>query len=629
MKRTFIYGILAVFVTATILFTACTKDQSEVRLAPKLSTSQFLNVKSDSATVIGFVVAEGVGFTERGICFGTSPAPTVSNTKVAYTGTLKSATYTVKLGGLTYATKYYARAYATGLEGTVYGEEVTFTTLPIPPILSTAAVTVITGKSATGGGNVTGAGGAEVTARGICFGTSHNPTITDNKTSDAKGLGAFVSSLTNLMGNTTYYVRAYATNSAGTGYGPEVSFLTLVDLPVVTTTAVTGLTKVSAISGGDVTYDGGGTITARGLVWSLNANPTIAGSIIPVGSGKGVFVGTITGLTLFTTYHVRAFATNSVGTTYGADVPFTTLADITKFWVVGGHNGWSNNDSAPFIISTPTSGGAAEGYINIPTDGELKLTTDHSWDDAHTFGNNGSGKLTNPGGNIAVKAGYYLIKANISTMTYSLTKTTWGIIGNATPGNWNSDTPMSYDAVAGVWILYSTLSKQTPPNDGLKFRGNSDWAYNYGDDGANGSLEAGGTNIGVSSSGDYSIVLDLSHPNAYTYSLTTWGLIGDATPGSWNTDTPMSWDAVNKVWTVTVALVSGSGSKTFKFRANQGWDLNYGGKGSGDGNADNYSDATTAPLAPGGKNLGLPGNVDGTYKVTFDPKTLKATLKKI
>ena len=162
----------------------------------------------------------------------------------------------------------------------------------------------------------------------------------------------------------------------------------------------------------------------------------------------------------------------------------------------------------------------------------------------------------------------------------------------------------------------------------FKFRANNAWDINYGSVLADGKLDTqNNNNIPVTVESDYLITLDLSAPNAYTYSTLTWGLIGDATPGGWSTDTPMAWDATNKVWTVTVALVSSGGAKSFKFRANQAWDLNYGGKGTSDGSADNYSgDGFTAPLAAGGKNLGVPGNANGTYKVTLNPATLTATV---
>jgi hypothetical protein len=573
MKRKSIYNILAVLFLVSLFSVACTKKNSEVKLSPKLSTSQVLSVTSDSATVVGFVVAQGSGFSEKGVCYDTAASPTVDNNKVAYTGDNSTATYKVVLSGLHYATKYYARAYAVDANGPIYGEESSFTTLPVAPVLTTDSTDSITGNSAYAYGNVTVSGGATVTARGFCYGTSHNPTVSSSKTSNGDGTGAFFSKITGLMGNTTYYVRAYATNSAGTGYGPEISFKTMVDFPQVTTAPVTNVTKTSATSGGKVMYDGGGTVTERGLVWSTSANPTVSDNKIVDNGTDSSYVSNITGLTKNTTYHVRAYAVNSAGTSYGADISFTTLADITKFWVVGDYNGWDNSDNAKYIISTPTSNGEAEGYVWLKAGG-IKLTTDHSWDNAHTFGDDGSGGLTNPGNNIAVAAdGYYLIKANLSNMTYSLTPTTWGVIGDATPTGWGGQTDMVYDATSGTFHLGLHLTS----GGSFKFRGTSDWNINYGSTAADGmTLNAGGDNIAVSITGDYYITLDLSHPNAYTYSANTWGLIGDATPGGWSTDTPMTWDATNQCMTATVDLVAGS----YKFRANQAWTINLGGSTS-------------------------------------------------
>jgi len=602
MKKLTLYRFLIVLVTATIVFASCKKEQSNVRLNPKLATSQVLNVKSDSATVVGFVVASGDGFSERGVCYSTQTGPTISDSKVTFTDQVTKATFNVKLSGLAYATVYYARAYAINANGTIYGDEVTFTTLPVVPTLTTAAITAITGNSATGGGNVTVGGGADVTVRGICFGKNHNPTVSDSKTANGTGTGAFVSALAGLKGHTIYYVRAYATNSAGTGYGPEVTFTTLVDLPVVTTTAVTGITKISAVSGGEVTYDGGGTVTARGLAWGTASNPTISGTIIDGGTGTGLFVSNIAGLVLNTTYHIRAYATNSAGTAYGADISFTTLADITKFWVVGDYNSWDNSDNAKYIISTATSSGAAEGYVYL-TSGSIKLTTDHSWDNAHTFGDNGSGGLTNPGGNIPVTvAGYYLIKANLGTMTYSLTNTTWGIMGDY--NGWSTQTNMIYNPST----LTFSLALHLTSGGAFKFRGTSDWNINYGSTAADGTtLNAGGDNIPVTVTADYAITLDLSHPNLYTYSANRWGLIGDF--NSWGGDQVMTWDATNHVFKATI---SASAAGAFKFRANGAWTVNLGGN--------------LNALTAGGDNIPLTSA--GNYTITLDPWGLKATVTK-
>jgi uncharacterized protein (TIGR02145 family) len=94
------------------------------------------------------------------------------------------------------------------------------------PIISTAAVIKITGVSMTSGGNITSDGGAKVTSRGIYWSTNPNQTTDDNKTSDGAGTGNFTSNMSGLNGSTTYFVRAYATNSIGTAYGNQLSFTT-------------------------------------------------------------------------------------------------------------------------------------------------------------------------------------------------------------------------------------------------------------------------------------------------------------------------------------------------------------------------------------------------------------------
>ncbi len=98
---------------------------------------------------------------------------------------------------------------------------------PTIPVVSTNEATAVTNTTATSGGVISSDGGATVTARGVCWSTSQTPTIADNKTSNGTGAGSFTSAITGLTANTTYYVRAYATNSAGTGYGSAVSFITL------------------------------------------------------------------------------------------------------------------------------------------------------------------------------------------------------------------------------------------------------------------------------------------------------------------------------------------------------------------------------------------------------------------
>lgn len=202
------------------------------------------------------------------------------------------------------------------------------------PELSTTAATAITLTTASSGGNITADGGATVTARGIVWNTATAPTISlATKTTDGSGTGNFSSAIANLIPSTNYYARAYATNSVGTGYGNEITFTTgAVVLPTLTTTTVSGITTNAAVSGGSITNDGGGAITARGVVWSTTQNPTITLTTkTSDGTGTGSFTSNLTNLTQNTTYYTRAYATNSAGTVYGNQISFTTQNLIAQY----------------------------------------------------------------------------------------------------------------------------------------------------------------------------------------------------------------------------------------------------------------------------------------------------------
>jgi len=194
-------------------------------IAATLTTVATSSITSTTAISGGNVTNDGgATVTARGVCWSTSEGPTIADSKTSDGG--GTGTFSSSLTALASATKYHVRAYATNSVGTAYGNEVDFTSMALLPTVTTIGASAITTTTATTGGNVTIDGGAAVTARGICWSTSHNPTIDGSKTIEASGLGSFASSLTGLTINTVYYARAYATNNVGTAYGNEVFFAT-------------------------------------------------------------------------------------------------------------------------------------------------------------------------------------------------------------------------------------------------------------------------------------------------------------------------------------------------------------------------------------------------------------------
>jgi len=197
----------------------------------------------------------------------------------------------------------------------------------IVPKVETSAASQVTLTSAKLGGSINSNGGSEILAKGICYGTTTAPTVSNDTTNQGGGSADFEATLKNLQPSTKYYARAYATNNVGTSYGSEVSFTTATyPLATLTTTAASAIKGSSAQVGGNVTNDGGSEISERGVVYSVNHNPTLSDAKFVIGNGAGSFAGFVTELQSATTYYARAYATNLGGTAYGDEVSFTTLA---------------------------------------------------------------------------------------------------------------------------------------------------------------------------------------------------------------------------------------------------------------------------------------------------------------
>jgi hypothetical protein len=252
------------------------------------------------------------------------------------------------------------------------------------PVLITSAITDITGTTASGGGTITNEGSDAIIVRGVCWSTGIKPILADCKTTDGSGAGTYTSVITGLNGATTYFVRAYATNSTGTGYGMEISFTTFGQSPTPTVAEATNINVMSASLNGNVnanylttvvTFEYGTTTSYESIATAIQS--PVTGNMITNVSAD------ITGLTPATIYHYRIKAVNSLGTSYGSDITFITLGQAPE--AVTGLpsdrtiyesvllNGLVNANYLPTIVTfeygTTTSYGDTETAFQSPVTG--------------------------------------------------------------------------------------------------------------------------------------------------------------------------------------------------------------------------------------------------------------------
>ncbi len=293
-------------------------------------------------------------------------------------------------------------------------------------------------------------------------------------------------------------------------------------------------------------------------------------------------------------------------------IKVTTYAmklDLTTTWGVVGSatpNGWNGPD-LPMYKNTENPEEMV-AYVTLK-DGEIKFRENNDW--GNNYGG-ADGVLSAGGANIPITAGTYKITVNLTALTYKVESFTWGVVGSATPNEWNGpDIAMQYDPTSDMWKAVAKLAKGE-----IKFRKNNDWAVNFGAGDAEGTIKEGGANIPVEA-GNYLIEVNF---NDKTYKVTKidfiWGVVGSATPNEWNgPDITMNMDfAQEGVWYVNNATLKNG---EIKFRANEDWANNYGSN-EADGN-----------LQAGGANIKVEA---GVYDIVLnlsnsDAPTYKLTKK--
>lgn len=280
------------------------------------------------------------------------------------------------------------------------------------------------------------------------------------------------------------------------------------------------------------------------------------------------------------------------------------IVDIQAAYAVGNFNGWNNGCGATITLDNK-GGGVFEKLVAFPANTEFKfLLNCGSWDNAYgiagttpTFG----ADTPFGGDNIIIPdAGNYIIRINFVTSTFRVTQynppANLFLVGGSSPANWSPENSIPFKKISdGNFEMFVKLNA----GDGVKFLQVQDWAGDWGADPANmsgGIVQEGENNVPVAETGFYRIQVNFAD---FSYNLleTNWGVIGDAT-GSWDNDTDMTQVDDHK-WEVIITLTAGE----FKFRANDGWDINLGA-------------GTQTDMVYGGGNFASPG--PGTYKIVMD-----------
>ena len=289
---------------------------------PIVYTNNATDVTANSA-VLHATLSDNGGceVTEYGFYIGTATSSLVKQ-KIE---NIQDNLYSYSYGNLTDGTTYYFQAYAVNEKGEGKGEIQSFNTTQLSlPEVQTQEVSDVSYTSAQTHGLIISNGSGVIKEYGFYYGIYSNPT-TKIKVGSGNVQNYFYN-LNTLDENTTYYVKAYARNDKGEGYGDVISFKTLpYTLPNVNTSVASNITCESADVGGSIISNGGAGIIECGICYSESPTPSVSDNKIVCQLQGTSFSCSLANLRYLTTYYVRAYAKNSKGVAYGQEVTFQTL----------------------------------------------------------------------------------------------------------------------------------------------------------------------------------------------------------------------------------------------------------------------------------------------------------------
>ena len=318
----------------------------------------------------------GVSVSETGVCFGVTTSPSEDG-KHQSGNMSEDGVVTATLSNFDVDTQYYLRAYVKDGESVAYGEVIPLIIRISPPSLTSVIVSSVGASSALFSSSVTDNGGDAVSEVGFYYNTDEavDPE-TSSKINQPYSEDSFSLQADELTPNTKYYVKAFAVNSAGTGYSQIVDFTTSAGVPSVSTLGTVEVTSTSAELSGEVSDDNGAEITERGFVWLQGTGtPTTDSFKLKVDGEVGEYSATLEGLDPNQKYSFRAYAINSKGTAYGEIMTFSTVAGLPTLSAMKVSS--ITTTSATFTCTVTSHGGETVSEVGfyIGKDEEVDVET--------------------------------------------------------------------------------------------------------------------------------------------------------------------------------------------------------------------------------------------------------------